>query len=360
MLMTYSLNYGMLRYNFVHSFHYFMQIREKLSLTLLLDSKKSYVRYISHELRTPLNTTFLGMRLLIKEFQMNDDPHYKEHLETLIDMSLSCTAALDILNDLLCFEKLESGILDLHKQEVLVMPFLHDCINMFSVQAREGAITMSIDTEIDNIACEFRRSPDDFGRRSTAQLYSDRDMNFLLLEDSDVVMMDRFKMDQVIRNLISNALKFTPRGGSISVKVTFVPNTRDLSVYSDQKSFSPHRIPNSGRETSWSNSMNCLYTRNGLRSGGRRESVRRNQVAVSNVYDWNQNMDIETNGIGCPSGPLASIPGSLDSTKSSTIYGKLVIIVTDSGAGISENNQKRLFKEIVQFQPEILQVRVSV
>ena len=91
-----------------------------MSLTLLLDSKKSYVRYISHELRTPLNTTFLGMRLLIKEFQMNNDPHYKEHLETLIDMSLSCTAALDILNDLLCFEKLESGILDLHKQEVLV------------------------------------------------------------------------------------------------------------------------------------------------------------------------------------------------------------------------------------------------
>ena len=71
-------------------------------------------------------------------------------------------------------------------------------------------------------------------------------------------------------------------------------------------------------------------------------------------------MDIETNGIGCPSGPLASIPDSLDSTKSTTIFGKLVIIVTDSGAGISEINQKRLFKEIVQFQPEILQVRVSV
>lgn len=33
--------------------------------------------------------------------------------------------------------------------------------------------------------------------------------------------VDKFKMDQVIRNLISNALKFTPSGGSVSVTVSF-------------------------------------------------------------------------------------------------------------------------------------------
>ena len=38
-----------------------------------------------------------------------------------------------------------------------------------------------------------------------------------------------------------------------------------------------------------------------------------------------------------------------------TIAGKLVLVVTDTGAGISEINQKRLFNEIIQFNPEILQ-----
>ena len=41
--------------------------------------------------------------------------------------------------------------------------------------------------------------------------------------------------------------------------------------------------------------------------------------------------------------------------KLDSIAGKLVIVVKDTGAGISKENQKRLFTEIVQFNPEILQ-----
>ena len=42
---------------------------------------------------------------------------------------------------------------------------------------------------------------------------------FRPLHIEDCVCVDKFKMDQVIRNLISNALKFTPRGGSVNVTV---------------------------------------------------------------------------------------------------------------------------------------------
>jgi signal transduction histidine kinase len=38
-----------------------------------------------------------------------------------------------------------------------------------------------------------------------------------------------------------------------------------------------------------------------------------------------------------------------------TVSGNLVISVSDNGAGISEGNQKKIFKEIVQFRPEVLQ-----
>ena len=90
----------------------------------LLESKRSYVRYISHELRTPLNTAFLGLKLLSKDLKASRSPRDKERYDTLCDVNMSCTAAVDILNNLLCYEKLESGILELHKENIAVGPFL--------------------------------------------------------------------------------------------------------------------------------------------------------------------------------------------------------------------------------------------
>jgi signal transduction histidine kinase len=302
------------------------------------------VRYISHELRTPLNTTFLGMRLLSKDFNLSDDPRDRVRFETLTDMSLSCTAALDILNDLLCFEKLESGILDLHKQEVQVMPFLQDCVNMFAVQAKECAVTMSVDTEFDSTDYDLHRNPEDLEPDSTPGYGISR--SFMSLEDSDVVVIDKFKMDQVIRNLISNALKFTPRGGSISLKVTFIPNTPSSSSTCSKNSSGYRKLGLIRQESYWSKSISSLY---GRRGRGRR--VFPDFGAATGEWD---NLDLEA-GAGVPSSRFELNLGSNDSS-ALTLKGKLVIVVHDSGAGISATNQKRLFKEIVQFQPEILQV----
>jgi protein involved in sex pheromone biosynthesis len=41
-----------------------------------------------------------------------------DRYDTLCDVSQACRTAVDILNDLLCFDKLESGILEVHKHEV--------------------------------------------------------------------------------------------------------------------------------------------------------------------------------------------------------------------------------------------------
>jgi hypothetical protein len=58
----------------------------------------------------------------------------KEHLDTLQDIQKSCTVALDILNDLLCFNKLESGVLELHREQVKVVGFVRESVAMFNVQ----------------------------------------------------------------------------------------------------------------------------------------------------------------------------------------------------------------------------------
>jgi signal transduction histidine kinase len=110
----------------------------------LINSKKYYVRHISHELRTPLNTAFLGLRLLSNELKESKDPKDIERYETLRDVNLSCTAAVDILNDLLCYEKLQSGMLDLHKEHVTVDLLLRECVSMFSVQARDCGVDINL------------------------------------------------------------------------------------------------------------------------------------------------------------------------------------------------------------------------
>ena len=61
----------------------------------------------------------------------------KEQFDTLQDIQKSCTAALDILNDLLCFNKIESGVLELHKEQVNVVGFVRESVALFNMQVNK-------------------------------------------------------------------------------------------------------------------------------------------------------------------------------------------------------------------------------
>jgi two-component system, sensor histidine kinase len=273
----------------------------------LLESKKTYVRHISHELRTPLNTAFLGLKLLSSELKASNDPRDKERYDTLVDVNMSCMAAVDILNDLLCYEKLESGILELHKEEIVVDSFLNNCVSMFSAQARECGVTMAM--IIKPTERDIERTSDDGNLLSSSIL------------STDSIFADKFKMDQVIRNLMSNALKFTPRGGHVTVKAFFQESAIESAMYQRNLSGSaedfPHPVPVSRKSGKFMNVLNS----------------RKLNSIFANVSE--------------STGPKESFQAGL--------RGKLVVVVTDTGAGISEENQARLFNEIVQFNPEKLQ-----
>jgi signal transduction histidine kinase len=252
------------------------------------------VRYISHELRTPLNTAFLGLKLLSSELKASKDPKDMERYDTLCDVNMSCTAAVDILNDLLCYEKLESGILELHKEEIVVAAYLKDRISMFSAQARECGVTMTMVTDVAG------------SRRDIEANTNEGNMMSKSLLPTDSIFADKFKMDQVIRNLMSNALKFTPRGGVVTIKASFV---HDRSKFENEFS---------------------------------KRSVKNRSISLRNL-------------IRHPSS-VASYPNSpVPSPIPIPVSGKLVVVITDTGAGISKENQARLFNEIVQFNPEKLQ-----
>ena len=250
----------------------------------------------------------------------SNDPKDSERYDTLLDVNLSCKTVLDILNDLLCFDKLESGILELHKQEVSVVPFVTDCVALFTVQARESNIKMSIinvgHVVKDGFTCRCTPVPPSI---DNFELDLDREIHETMAVSPPIyhhesVLIDKFKMDQVVRNLISNAVKFTPKGGNINIKISHVPHKAcPLCDVSE----APSR-----------------------RSSGR-----------SMVSDIAGNMISHLSARGTMGNNLDLEIGMTETLTE----GSLVIEVSDTGAGISKENQKRLFTDIVQFNPEILQ-----
>jgi signal transduction histidine kinase len=103
--------------------------RSEVALTQhMLEMKRMFVRYVSHEVRTPLNTVSMGLKLIqslreptqMHQHQQSSDQSSAFHMNGAFDMvdeiKESCDIAIDILNDLLLYEKLEGGILSLDKR----------------------------------------------------------------------------------------------------------------------------------------------------------------------------------------------------------------------------------------------------
>ena len=261
----------------------------------VIDTKKAYVRFIGHELRTPLNSVFMGMQLSIGQIpEDTQDPVEVERRETLVETKLACGAALDILNELLLFDKLETGALMLHKQNVPVCELVEDSLKMFSAQAREKRIELLITNNDETV---------------TTVIESDRCETQLALYDTDGVFVDKNKVVQVIRNVVSNAIKFTPSTGKIQVNLKFEP-------------FLQSTVP-------------AVAPRVALCCGRGR---------VVPIHD-----DL------CDSFAIEMDRTSIAEVDAGRQAGELVIEIKDNGAGISEENQRRLFKEVVQFNPELLQ-----
>lgn len=155
-------------------------------------AKTLFLAQISHELRNPLQGILGYSHLGLTKIESLTKQKTKEYLTLILN---SGTRLHGLLNDLLDLSKLEFGKMEFEFDNAN----LKNCVNT----AIEELISTTSDK---NISIDF--------------------------EDpsiSDNVMMDRLRMVQVIQNLLSNAIKFSPRNGTIYIRIN---ENRDNFLFS--------------------------------------------------------------------------------------------------------------------------------
>jgi signal transduction histidine kinase len=197
----------------------FLMRNEARQRKVIIELKRRFVRFVSHEIRTPLNTVCLGLELLrsdlnptlIDEIDVESEgtaPHQRLELENekllnwsnLVDDILeNSNNAVGILNDLLNYDKMEQGTFNLEVTAVPIWDVASKTISSFDIEAKKRSIQLT---------CTIVRPPS----VDLARMY---------------VAGDDVRLRQVIRNIISNSLKFAPQGTG-KVKVTMMHNPDGL------------------------------------------------------------------------------------------------------------------------------------
>jgi hypothetical protein len=175
---------------------------------LLIQSKRTFVTYFSHEIRTPLDTIHLSVKVLseglailqgeVKDIGDTLSPSISKKIEELIDFTLdveeSNDAAVATLNDLINYDKIMLGAMVLNLGKHSVWKIVADAVRPFYVQAHKKEIKIEMDLE------PLRKGAS----------ASDAEKMYSL-----VVLADMLRLKQVLRNLVSNALKFTRVGDGV-------------------------------------------------------------------------------------------------------------------------------------------------
>ena len=196
---------------------------------------------------------------------------------------------------------------------------------------------------------------------------NEKEYTISYLTGNDFINVDPYKMNQVIGNIISNAIKFTPVGQSVTIKarkfILDISNKNDLSNYvltSKDKKNSLSSFPSKSKEKNYFYSiMNCFLSCPSTNNDNDNSSNNNNDIEVGNYININNNKGYDTTD-NSYNAENNNNNNNIISTSTVSEYGFLIVEVTDSGVGMAPEDSKRLFKEIVQFNPSKLQVKIYV
>jgi signal transduction histidine kinase len=148
--------------------------------------KDEFSALVSHELRTPLTSIIGYLELLRDDVESNgDDPAARQRAQFLTVVDRNARRLLRLVGDLLFVAQVEAGKLSLEESDVDLEAVARESVEAAAPRARDRGVELTLEAE-----------------------------------PVPVVRGDRDRLGQALDNLVSNAIKFTPEGGRVVVRLT--------------------------------------------------------------------------------------------------------------------------------------------
>ena len=154
-------------------------------------AKLDFFTNISHEFRTPLTLILGPLQNILTDYKGSSKMYKK-----LLVVENSAKHLLQLINRLMDFRKLENNLFSLEAAEGNIVKFLKEIYLSFTEYAKDG----------------------------------DYEFHFHTTDDEILVYYDRYKLERVFYNLISNAFRYTPKNGAINIRIKQENNTIIIAV----------------------------------------------------------------------------------------------------------------------------------
>lgn len=151
-------------------------------------AKTAFLNNMSHDIRTPMNA-IIGFTALAAA-HMDQPDLVKDYLTKI---GTSSQHLLSLINDVLDMSRIESGVVKIEEKEVCIPDIVHDLKTIIQGNIQAKQQDLYIDTQ--DVVHEN-------------------------------VITDRLRLNQILLNIVSNAIKFTPVGGMINIRVSEKPCNR--------------------------------------------------------------------------------------------------------------------------------------
>lgn len=161
------------------------------------NARKEIIDTVSHDLKNPLSSIKLGLQYLEKKISRNENYTDIDVTKGLTIIFRSVDKMEKMISDLLDHTKLEAGKMVLDPTECNLATFTNEIIEQFRPIALSRKIRLTSD----------------------------------LIEDGTTVYCDQVRIEQVLSNIIGNALKFTPEGGEIHILMSFKKDDVIISIH---------------------------------------------------------------------------------------------------------------------------------